>query len=116
MPICPSKFTSSIKVLVELYSTEPMLKNILKYKITQTKQRLHIAWVHVYENATNVLNKVPIYPCKFTSSIKLFWLNSTVPNSCLKTLKNVTEFKRRNVSIFSGMHVHENELMFLTKC
>ena len=34
--------------------------------------------------------------------------DSTLLNWCLKTLKTVKEFKQRNVSIFSWVHVYEN--------
>ena len=57
-------------VLVQLYSTKLMLKSIEKCKRIQIKKRFHISWVHIYENATNVFNKVSIYPCKFILSIK----------------------------------------------
>ena len=103
-------------VLVELCSIEPMHKNIKKFKRIQTKKRFHISWVLLHENATNVFNKVPIYPCKFTSSIKWFYFNSTKLNWCLKTLKNVKEFNQRNVSIFLEYTFTKTQLMFLTKC
>ena len=103
-------------VLIELYITRPTLKNIEKFKTTQTKKRFNISWVHVHENATNFFNKVPIYPCKFTSSIKWFWFNSTVLNWRLKRLKNIKEFKQRNVPIFCQCTFKKTQLMFLIKC
>ena len=42
-----------INQMVELYSTELMLKIIEKCKRIQTKKCFHISWVHVHENATN---------------------------------------------------------------
>ena len=76
-------------VLVQLYCTKLMLKNIEKCKKIQTKKRVHISWVHVYKNASNIFDKVLIYLWKFPSSIKWFWFNSTVLNWRLKWLKNI---------------------------
>ena len=102
-------------VLIQLYSTDLILKIIEKRIKIQTKKRFHISWVHVYENAANVFNKEPIYSCKFTSFIKWFWLNSTVLGWSLKTLKNVKEFEQRNVSIFCWCKFKKSQLMFLIK-
>ena len=87
------------------------LKNAKKFK----QRNVSIfSWVYVYKNV-NVLEKVPIYPYKFTLSIKWFWLNSTVPNLCLKILKNVSEFKQRNVSIFYEGTFIRTQLAFFNK-
>ena len=81
------------------------MKNVKEFK----QRNVSIfSWVQVYKNANNVYNKMSIYPYKSTWSVKWFWLNSTVLNLCLRTLKNVKEFKQRNVSIFSWMHIYKN--------
>ena len=50
--------------------TEVLPINSENCKRIQIKKCFYILWVRVYENATNVFNKVRIYLCKFTSSIK----------------------------------------------
>ena len=102
-------------VLGKLYSTELLLKNIEKFKRIQAKKRFHIFVSKLFKNATHIFNKVSIYSCKYTSSIKWFWFNSTLLNWFLKTLKNVKEIKQRNVSIFCVSMFTKTRLMFLTK-
>ena len=60
----------------------------------QTKKRLGISWLHIYENATNVFSKVRCYWCKCV------WLISTVLNWCSKTLKNVINSNKETFSYF----------------
>ena len=71
--------------------------------------------MHIHENTSNVFNKVPIYPCKYTSPMKWFWLNSTVLKRGLKIKRNLKEFKQRNVSIFHECTFIKTQVMFLTK-
>ena len=98
-------------VLVELYSTELMLKNIEKWTRIQINKHVHISWVHLKENTANVFNNVPIY-----SWMKWFWSNSTVLKRGLKIKWHLKEFKQRNVSIFHECTFIKTQLMFLTKC
>ena len=116
VPINPLKFTASIKwfwfssIVLNLCLIK-ILKNVKEFK----QRNVSIfSWGYVYKSVS-VLEKVPIYPCKFTLSIKWFWLNSTVPNLCLKTLKNVSEFKQRNVSIFYEGTFIRTQLTFFNK-
>ena len=102
-------------VLIQFYSTELMLKNIEKRKQFKERNFSIFPWVHFQENATNVCNKVRIYPYRFTSLIKWFWFNYTVPNWCLKTLKNVKKIKQRNVFIFSWVHFRGNATIVFNK-
>ena len=116
MSIYSCKFTLPIKWFWLTNQMVLVKSTVLNWcKKIQTKKRFHISWVHVYENSTNVFNKVPIYPCKFTSTIKWFWFNSTVLNRCLKTLKNVKVFKQRNVSVFSWVYAYKNATYVFNK-
>ena len=68
--------------------------------------------MHVFENKTNVFK----YTANLSFECRLFYptemvltqYGSTLLNWSLKTLKDVKEFKSRNASTFSWMHVFEN--------
>ena len=46
------------------------LKTLKAVKKFKQRNVSIFSWVHVYKNATNIFNKVRVYRCKFTSSIK----------------------------------------------
>ena len=127
MPIYPCLFTSSIKWF-RLNSTVlnwclKTVKNVEKFKQrnvtilcvwTFTKWQLMFLTKCQFIHANSVhFNKLSIYPWKLTSSIKWFWLDSIVLTRCLKTLKNVKEFKQRNISVFRDCTFTKTQLMFL---
>ena len=91
------------------------LKTLKKVKEFKQRNFSIFSLVQVYKNGTNAFNKVSIYPCKYISFIKWFWLKSTVLNWCLRTLKNVKEFKQKNVSISLWVHVYENAINVFNK-
>ena len=62
------------------------LKTLKKVKEFKQRNFSIFSLVQVYKNGTNAFNKVSIYPCKYISFIKWFWLKSTVLNWCLRTL------------------------------
>ena len=88
--------------------TELMPKNIENCKRIQIKKRFHIF-------VSACLRKHPAnlsFDCRlfYPTEMVLTQHGSTLLNWCLKTLKNVKEFKQRNVSIFSWVHAYENAL------
>ena len=96
-------------VLLQLYKTELMLKNIEKCKRIQSKKRFHISRVHLHEDAANVFNEMPSYPCKFTSSITWFWLNSTVLKPMLKNIKKLNRIQtKERFHIFLSAHLQKH--------
>ena len=88
--------------------TELMPKNIENCKKIQTKKRLHIFVSACLRKHTADLS----FDCRlfYPTEMILTQHGSTLLNWCLKTLKTVKKFKRRNVSIFSWVHVYENTL------
>ena len=76
-----------------------MPKNIGKCKRIQTKKRFHLFVSARLRTCTADLS----FDCRlfYTAEMVLTQHGSTLLNWCLKTLKNVKEFKQRNVSIFS---------------
>ena len=51
--------------------------------------------MHVDENATNVFDKASIYPCKFTLSIKWFWLNFIVLELMVKDIEKCKKIQTK---------------------
>ena len=88
--------------------TEMMPKNIENCKKVQIKKRFHILVSAFLRKHTADLS----FDCRlfYPTEMILTQHGSTLLNWCLKTLKTVKKFKRRNVSIFSWVHVYENTL------
>ena len=87
---------------------ELMPKNIENCKRNQIKKRFHIFMsAFLWKHTANLSFDCRLF---YSTDLILTQHGSTLLNWCLKTLKNVKEFKQRNVSIFSWVHLYENTL------